>query len=177
MEKWKRIPNFSLYEASTLGRLKTFNWKNQGVEKIMKPSLDNSGYLRTMLKDDSGETKTVKVHRIIAQTFLCNEENKPEVNHKNSIRSDNRVINLEWVTHRENVCHSFANKMQNNIGQNNPCASLTDAQVLEIRRNYTYGRKSKHSKGLNKKEIAKKYNTTFSVIKRVIQNKTWKHLL
>lgn len=174
---WKKIPKYSSYEASTYGEIKTFNWKNKGIERIMKPALDNGGYLRTMLKGDDGVFKTVKTHRIIAETFIQNPLNKKEVNHKNSIRSDNRVDNLEWVTHSENVKHSFDNMMQTNMGECNPCATLSDKQVLEIRMNYKYGRKSKHEEGLTKKQIAEMYNTTVPVIKRIIQNKTWKHLL
>lgn len=177
MKKWKKIPNYNLYEASSEGEIKTFNWKGSGSERIMKPAMDNGGYLRTMLKRDDGIIHTIKVHRIIAKTFILNPFNKPEVNHKNSIRSDNRIINLEWVNHRENVKHSFTNKMQNNLGENNPCASLTDVEVIEIRENYIYNRKSRFEKGLTKKEIAGKYKTTIPVIKRIIQGKTWKHLL
>lgn len=176
MKTWKTIPGFSLYEASSDGEIKTYNWKNLKREAIMKPAMDNSGYLRTMLKRDSdGKIGTIKVHRIIAQTFIPNPENKPEVNHKNSIRNDNRVINLEWVTHSENVKHSFYNGIQNNKGQNNPCASLTDEQVLEIRSKYTFGKKTKCGK--TKAQLAKEYNTTFNVIKQLVQGRTWKHLL
>jgi hypothetical protein len=176
MEIWKTIPNYSLYEASTMGRLKTFNWKNHGKERIMKPALDGSGYLRTMLKNDDGKIETIKVHRIILQTFIGEPfVNKPECNHKNSIRSDNRLINLEWVSHSENLIHSFMVGMSSNEGQNNPAATLTDAQVIEIRKNYTYGKKAKS--GTTKKQIAEKYGTTFNVIKLLVQGRTWKHLL
>jgi hypothetical protein len=73
--------------------------------------------------------------------------------------------------------HSFKNGLSTNKGESNPCASLTDLQVIEIRKKYTFGRKSRHDVGLTKKQIADEYNTTVPVIKRIIQNKTWKHLL
>ncbi len=175
MEIWKKIPNFSLYEASNMGNIKTFNWKNTGAERIMKPALDGSGYLRTMLKGDDGKFKTIKVHRIIAETFIPNDDRKPQVNHKNCIKTDNRVVNLEWVTISENVKHAYKNNRLSQAGEKNSCATLTDAQVIEIRANYEYGKKAK--KGKTKKEIAEEYGTTFSVIKRIVQGKTWKHLL
>jgi hypothetical protein len=174
-EIWKPIPNYSLYHASNMGFIKTFNWKNKGTEAIIKPALDNCGYLRTMLKRDDGIFHTVKVHRIIASTFLDNADNKPCVNHINCIKSDNRVINLEWCTISENIKHAYKMNSLSQKGECNACATLTDKQVLEIRQNYTYGKKAKS--GITKKEIAEKYNTSFSVIKRIIQGKTWKHIL
>lgn len=177
MKQWKRIPNYSLYEASTDGEIKTFNWKNKGTIAIMKPHRDNGGYLRTMLKRDDGKIHTIKVHRIIASTFLDNPDNKETVNHKNGIKTDNRVINLEWSTRSENCKHAFDTDLNNNRGQNNSCASLTDAQVIEIRKNYQYGRKSRHDGGLTKKQIAEQYGTTFATIKQIVQGQSWKHLL
>jgi len=177
MEKeiWKTIPGFNLYEASNMGYIKTFNWKNTGREAIMKPALDGSGYLRTMLKGDDGIIRTIKVHRIIAQTFIPNPENKETINHKNLIKTDNRDFNLEWATRSENLTHAYKQNARTNKGECNPCATLTDIQVLEIRKNYTFGKNCRN--GETKKDIAERYKTTFSVIKRITQNKTWKHLL
>jgi hypothetical protein len=107
MKEWKKIPNYSLYHASTDGEIKTFNWKNKGKEAIMKPAKDEKGYLRTMLKDDSGRIKTIKVHRIIAFTFLDKDTGMDEVNHKNGIKDDNRIENLEWSNRSKNVKHAF----------------------------------------------------------------------
>jgi len=172
---WKRIPGYSLYEVSNYGEIKTFNWKNSGTQRVMRPAMDNSGYLRTMLKRDSdGKIHTVKVHRMVALAFLENPENKSQVNHINGIRNDNRLINLEWVTHSENAKHSFIIGLSSNKGENNPCASLTDEQAKEILANYEFGKKARS--GITKKQIAQKYNTTESVIKRLVQRKTWKHL-
>ena len=177
MKQWKRIPNYSLYEASTDGEVKTFNWKGSGRESIMKPHRDNGGYLRTMLKRDDGKIHTIKVHRIIAYTFISNPENKETINHINGIKTDNRVINLEWSTRSENCKHAFDTDLNSNSGENNPFASLTNDQVIEIRKNYQYGRKSRHDGGLTKQQIADKYNTTFATIKQIVQGKSWKHLL
>lgn len=173
-EIWKRIPNYSKYEASNLGRIKTFNWKNKGIERVMKPALDPNGYYRTVLIRDDGKYTTVKVHRIICQTFLDNPENKPAVNHKNFVRSDNRLENLEWCTFKENTIHSFENERRKYKGGSS-CAALTDEQVLEIRANYEPDRKVKGRK--TKRQIAEEYNTTFYVIKMIIQKQNYRHLL
>jgi hypothetical protein len=172
---WKKIPGYSLYEISNYGEIKTFNWKNLGREQIMRPAMDGSGYLRTMLKRDcDGKIHTVKVHRLVALAFIDNPENKPHVNHLNGIRNDNRALNLEWCTRSENAKHSFKIGLSSNKGDKNPAASLTDEQVREILNNYEFGKKTR--KGMTKQQIAEKYNTTFTVIKRLVQRKTWKHL-
>lgn len=171
---WKRIPGFSLYEASDLGEIRTHNWKNKGITRVMKPALDAGGYLRTVLKSDDGKYVTIKVHRIIAQTFIENPENKPVVNHINGIPNDNRVSNLEWCTLSENSRHSFQIGISSNKGEHNPAATLTDDQVREILSNYQFGKKGRS--GITKQQLADKYNTSFTVIKQIVQRKTWKHL-
>lgn len=177
MEIFKKIPNYSLYEASDLGNIKTFNWKNQGKISIMKPAKDNSGYLRTMLKSDLGKIQTIKVHRIIAQTFLPNPCNLPHVNHINGIKEDNRLVNLEWVSVSDNLKHSFKLGLHSTVGEKNPAATISEKDVIEIRANYTYGKKSKVKGELTKKELALKYGVSFYCIKNIILGKTWKHLL
>jgi len=174
---WKKIPGYSLYEASTDGEIKTYNWKNTGKEAIMKPALDACGYLRTMLKSDKWEMNTVKVHRIIAQTFLENPENKPCVNHINGIRNDNRLCNLEWCTHSENSKHSFKIGLSSLVGERNPAATITEDKVIEIRQNYPKDRKHGRDGYPTKQELADKYGVSINVIKFIIQGKTWKHLL
>lgn len=104
---WKSLTKYPTYSFSDMGELKTFNWKNKGVERIMKPALDEKGYLRTMLKNADGKFDTVKVHRIIAQAFLPQPEGMNEVNHINGIKTDNRIENLEWSNRRLNIKHAF----------------------------------------------------------------------
>jgi len=182
MEKeiWETIPGYSLYQASNMGRLKTFNWKNQGTERIMRPALDTRGYLRTMLKRDSdGEIHTIKVHRIILLTFMGEPLYKDyECNHKNGIPSDNRLSNLEWVSRSYNQIHSFkVLGRERKFGSKNSMATLTEEQVIEIRKNYVYGRKSRHEGGMTKPQIAKKYGVGLAAIKQIILGQSWRHLL
>lgn len=99
MEIWIKAKNYSNYEVSNLGRLKTFNWKGSGKEAIIKPAKDKRGYLRTVLKGDDGISKTIKVHRIVLNSFNTTNE-VLEVNHKNGIKDDNRIENLEWCTRK-----------------------------------------------------------------------------
>lgn len=179
MIEWREIPGFTSYKASTEGLIKTYNWKNKGVERIMKPAFDACGYLRTVLKRDSdGKKCTVKVHRIIAMTFIPNTEDKPIVNHINAVRDDNRVSNLEWCDKSYNCRHSFKLGISSNKGELNPCSKLTNKEVIRIRSEYTRGIKGGKVKGaITKPMLAEKYKVSAGTIKDIVSGKTWTHLL
>lgn len=100
-EKWQVLENFPDYQISTLGRV--FSMKR---DKILKP-YKSRGYCLVDLGTRKIKRCAVYVHRLVAETFIPNPEHKEEVNHKNSKRDDNRVENLEWVTPKENVRHSY----------------------------------------------------------------------
>ncbi len=85
--------------------------KNRTI-KILKRRIDRAGYFTVRLTQD-GNTKTHFLHRLIAETFVPNTDIKPFVNHINGIKTDNRIENLEWVTHSENVQHAFDTGLNN----------------------------------------------------------------
>lgn len=109
LEYWKTIEGYGDYMVSSLGRVKSLNYRNTGKEKILKPRVDRYGYLQIGL-NKTGKKKKFLVHRLVANTFIPNVDNKPEVNHKNEIKTDNRVKNLEWMTHYENMNYGTRNK-------------------------------------------------------------------
>jgi hypothetical protein len=88
------------------GRVRAWHnsWKRY-VEK--KPRYDKDGYKIISTRRDDGRSTTVRVHRLIAEAYIPNPENKPVVNHKNGIKDDNQVENLEWVTVSENTQHGY----------------------------------------------------------------------
>ena len=107
-EIWKPVRNYEgLYEVSNLGRVKSLNYNRTGKERIMK-GLDNGhGYLFVQLCKD-GKVENCRINRLVAMAFLPNPDNLPEVNHKDKIRTNNKVENLEWCTTKYNVEYSLA---------------------------------------------------------------------
>jgi hypothetical protein len=108
-EQWKMIEGFDLYEVSNTGKIRTKDRVvNNGVGtfvrkgKALKPADNGKGYLKLVLKQD-GRSKKAYVHRLVADAFIPNPENKPCVNHIDNDPSNNHVENLEWCTHQENM--------------------------------------------------------------------------
>lgn len=98
MEMFKEIKEYPLYSVSTKGRI----IKNAN-KKVMKPSKKPNGYMQINLFTCDGRRKKEYVHRLVALTFLPNDEHLPEVNHIDGIRDNNVLENLEWVTRAENI--------------------------------------------------------------------------
>lgn len=104
-EIWEDIEDYKgVYQISCLGRLKSFKY---GKTKILKPQLDKKGYYRIRLYLNGYTINTHAVHRLVAIAFIPNPENKPTVNHKKGIKTDNRASELEWATYSENNLHSY----------------------------------------------------------------------
>ena len=118
MEEWRDIKGWEgLYQVSNLGRVKSLErkvWNSRGrgyymtiPEKILDGYDYGHGYLYVQLSKD-GNVKHCRINRLVAQAFLDNPSNLPEVNHKDKIRTNNRVDNLEWCTTKYNAEYSLA---------------------------------------------------------------------
>ena len=113
-EEWKDIIGYEgLYQVSNLGRIKSLGNEFSKKQKIRKLSKNRNGYLKIQLHKN-GIKKTIEVHRLVAEAFVPNLENKPQVNHKNCNRVDNRVSNLEWCTVKENTMYILTVVKRNN---------------------------------------------------------------
>lgn len=92
MEKWKVITGYNNYAVSNYGRV-----KNVVIDKILKPDVTYDGYLRVTLWKE-GKSKHFRIHRLVAEAFISNPNDYPSVNHKNEIKTDNCITNLEWCS-------------------------------------------------------------------------------
>ena len=109
MEIWKYISEYGEdYQVSNLGRVRSLKRKNI---KIMNIKINRHGYC-TVYLTKNGMLKTVTVHRLVAKAFIPNPENKPCIDHINTIKTDNRVENLRWVTHKENCNNELTIKKE-----------------------------------------------------------------
>lgn len=179
-EVWKdyeEIPE--RYEVSSYGRIRAKSYikkssNSSGVfsfitkPKIIKTLRNREGYIQARLRGENKKDITRKVHRLVAITFLTDTyEAGLEVNHKNSLRFDNRVSNLEWMTHQDNVIHGFDNG-RSVKGILHPQALLNEDLVRYIVTEY---RKGVSVTDLSE-EIGIKYHTIWKVAKRI----NWKHI-
>ena len=98
MRQIKKFPDYYITEDGEV-----YSWRS--VRKL-KCRTDSQGYLRVFLVKD-GKTFSVSVHRLVAEAFIPNPENKPEVNHIDGDKQNAKKSNLEWVTHSENIKHSI----------------------------------------------------------------------
>ena len=115
MEIWKDIKGYEgYYKVSNLGNIKrietVIRYKNNGLRnypaKVLKQEKIMEGYLRVVLMKEAVKKRFMS-HRLVAEAFIPNTENKPFVNHINGNPNDNRVENLEWCTQSENEKHSI----------------------------------------------------------------------
>lgn len=119
MEVWKDIDGYAgVYQVSNMGRVRSldhvaeYTWNGKKARRMTKGRIlslipDPDGYRRVKLSKD-GIVSMKQVHRLVLAAFVPNPYQKPQVNHINGVRHDNRVENLEWVTHSENCHHKYA---------------------------------------------------------------------
>lgn len=173
-EIWKDITGYEgLYQVSSLGNVKSLdryvkhyrggNCFKKGA--TLKPSKNRKGYYLIVLAKE-GISRSKSIHRIVAETFIPNQQNKPQVNHKDGNKTNNSVQNLEWATQEENMTHAFENglnkgSMLGKKGVSHPRNLLTQYDVNEIKKMYNQGVKIKY--------IANSFNVSYKTIQRALK--------
>lgn len=162
---WKQIKDFKDYEVNENGEIRSLK---HGKETILKGRLSKDGYLRYALRKN-GKAYEFKGHRLVAEAFIPNPENKPTINHINGDKTCNKKWNLEWATREEQMKHAYRLGLKKPV--NCPHRKLTNEQVLEIRKIY-----KAHSKDYGMIALAKKYKVSGATIKRCVNNIYYKDI-
>lgn len=174
-EEWKDIDGFNgLYQVSSLGNIKSLE-KNVPYprspnrirrEKILKQYIDKYGYLVVRLSKNK-EKYNLFTHRLVSQAFIPNLENKPQVNHKDGIKTNNFPYNLEWSTGSENMIHAYKTGLQVSLkGEKHPASRLKKSDIIEIRA----------IKNKTQREISIIYGVSFQHVSDIINRKSWTHI-
>lgn len=157
-EEWCTIESVPNYEVSSFGNFR----RKDG--KPIKQWKTNWGYMQTQFNT----TKKQNCHRLVATCFCPNPNNYPFVNHKNSIKHDNRASNLEWCTQSQNLKHAFKFGFKSIDGERHPSAKFTDSKVSLVRH--------MKSTGIKSSEIAKELGIDVKSVYYIVSRQTWKHL-
>ena len=176
MELWEDVVGWEgLYEVSNLGRVKSLSRvvkRGEGElrvkEKIRVLVPNTKGYLQVKLCNQKIKKYKI-VHRLVGECFVENPSEKPCINHKNGIKTDNRAVNLEWCTYRENNLHAIKSGLiGDRTGTNNSNSKLSEDDVKEIKGHLANGKKLT--------ELAEIYNVTFGLIGHIKSGRIWSHI-
>lgn len=139
----------------------------KSIKKFIGGSIpDSDGYLRVCIYG-----KQRRVHRFIAENFISRNGENLEVNHKNGIKTDNRVENLEWISHTDNVAHAKINGLYRpSLGSKNGWSDLNEDQVRDIKIRIKQGERGILTK------LAKEHSVTISCISLIKRGKNWGHI-
>jgi glucan-binding YG repeat protein len=179
MEQWKDIPGYEgYYQISSKGKVRSLDRvlsedsmgrSNRVKGRPMKIRLDKKGYCTVGVSKDSVK-KHLKVHRLVAQAFISNPHNKPQVNHINGDKTDNRVENLEWCTQRENNIHALKEGLRvSEKGEKHGQAKLKEEQVIEIRKLAKDAQRTQQS-------IADEFNVSRRLVGMITNRQIWTHI-
>ncbi len=181
-EQWLPVVGYeNRYEISDQGRLRTIprmirhraglSSRDMKV-RYLKLHTTRFGHLRVSLVGDLGRDfrKPCLVHRLVAEAFIPNPKNKPQVNHIDNNPGNNKVDNLVWGTPQENMLHAAnCNRMRRLPGECNPNVKLTEQQVIEIRAKYI-------PRLYSQRMLAREYHVDQTLVEHIVNRKTWTHI-
>lgn len=179
-EEWREIKGYrDTYCVSNLGNVKRKDRMgtrgNYVKAHVLKPHINSNGYLRVGFRDENGKFSEHFIHRLVAELFIPNPENKPCVNHIDGNKLNNSVENLEWCTHSENELHSLyklgkINNLKPCYGERSHFAKLTNAQVSWIRNNH-----EPWNKTFGSRPLGKLFGVSDNLIRDCVYGRTYKN--
>ena len=169
---WLPVKDYEgIYEVSNTGEVRSLDRKNNGTYrnsfvkgKMLSPRTDKDGYYRLSLSKN-GKKKYFRVNRLVADAFLDNTKNFPVTNHKNNIKTDNRVENLEWCSISHNTKHGYMFH-KHKAGEEWCVSKLRNNEALKIRKYFGV-------LAVSPIELSKMFNVSVSTIRNIIKNRTY----
>lgn len=135
----------------------------------LKPGVNSRGYMTCVLVSENGVPVSKTIHRLVAEEFIDNHENKLFVNHIDGNKQNNFASNLEWVTSGENQLHAYKLKLKEPIiGESNINSKLTSEDIKEMN--------VLDAAGIRRCDIASKFNVHKSLVSAILNGRAWKHL-
>lgn len=171
-EIWRDIKDYEgLYQISNFGRVKSLPRNGTiSTERILKPLLTGRGYYKVTLSKHN-KAKYPSIHRLVAEAFILNPDNLPQINHKDGNKTNNKVGNLEWCTSLENVKHSIYTGLRSDKGVNSSLSKFTEKDIIWIKKHYI-----PRSPIYGCTALAKRYNVVKSTISDIIRNNHYKNI-
>jgi hypothetical protein len=157
------------YQVSNLGRVRRMTvggTRTDVVGRILIGGLGKKGYRHVTISIDGGQ-KTVKVHKLVAETFIGPCPAGKEVNHKDGIKLNCALSNLEYKTHKGNVVHAIRMGLRNDVGEDNANSKLTERKVRGIRR---------LASSLSRRALARRYGVSLGAVQDIMHRRSWKNL-
>jgi HNH endonuclease/NUMOD4 motif-containing protein len=158
-ERWRSVPGWEgFYEASSHGRVRR-------VAFVLRAPPSAAGY-PTVTLSAPGRRRRSHVHQLVALAFM-GEPNGRDVNHKDAVKANAHLENLEYVTRQQNIRHAIENGLWDHAGEKNTGAKLTELDVKEIR--------AMRESGVKIKDLMPMFGVGRSAISQIANRKRWKH--
>ena len=143
---WRDIPGYEgKYQVSNTGQVRSLNYNHTGKTKILKQGTTIHGYKQVILYKD-GKHKRYSVHRLVAQAFIPNPNNLPQVNHKDENKTNNVAWNLEWMSHKDNCNYGTRNKRRSEAMKGQKRTKAAKRKMSTARKGKYKGKNSPNAK-------------------------------